>query len=322
MKSGKKSQKKSKKVSKKRVSSNITTIILILIFLVGLSVMLYPTVSNYINQKNQSKAIATYDEKVSDMKPEDYTKYFDAAEKYNEELAAHPSAFYNPDEIKGYEKILDITGTGIMGYITIKKLGVELPIYHGTDEGILQIAAGHLKGTSFPIGGESTHSVISAHRGLPSAKLFTDLDKMERGDTFTITILNREITYEVDNISIVLPNETDSLQIEDKKDYCTLMTCTPYGINTHRLLVRGHCIGTGEPQHIHVTAEAFQIDPTITASVIGIVLLILLLIRVLIRTRKRSHERRPSRQKQAFLHLRREDILDNNKTKDKKGNGN
>lgn len=319
MKSGneKKAEQKSKKVSKKKkLNSNITTIILILIFLVGLSVMLYPTVSNYINEKHQSKAVAAYDEKVSDMKPEDYTKYFEAAEKYNEELAAHPSAFFNPDEIKGYEKILDITGTGIMGYITIKKLGVELPIYHGTDEGILQIAAGHLKGTSFPVGGESTHSVISAHRGLPSAKLFTDLDKMETGDTFTITILNREITYEVDNISIILPNETDSLQIEDKKDYCTLMTCTPYGINTHRLLVRGHCIGTGEPQHIHVTAEAFQIDPTITASVIGIVLLIMLLIRVLIRTRRRKHDRKTSERRQTFLQLKKEGILDNNKTKE------
>lgn len=226
MKSGKKLEKKSKKtLKKKKLSSNITTIILILIFLVGLSVMLYPTVSNYVNQRHQSKAIAAYDEKVSEMKPEDYTKYFEAAEKYNKKLAKNPSAFYNPDEIKGYEKILDISGTGIMGYITIKKLGVELPIYHGTDEGILQIAAGHLKGTSFPVGGDSTHSVISAHRGLPSAKLFTDLDKMEVGDTFTITILNREITYEVDDISIVLPDETDSLQIEDKKDYCTLMTC-------------------------------------------------------------------------------------------------
>ena len=154
MKARKKAEKKSNKVTKKKkLSSNITTIILILIFLVGLSVMLYPTVSNFVNQWNQSKAIATYDEKVSQMKPEDYTKYFEAAEKYNEELAAHPSAFFNPDEIKDYEKILDITGTGIMGYITIKKLGVELPIYHGTDEGILQIAAGHLKGTSFPIGG-------------------------------------------------------------------------------------------------------------------------------------------------------------------------
>lgn len=225
MKSGKKLEKKSKKtLKKKKLSSNITTIILILIFLVGLFVMLYPTVSNYVNQRHQSKAIAAYDEKVSEMKPEDYTKYFEAAEKYNKKLAKNPSAFYNPDEIKGYEKILDISGTGIMGYITIKKLGVELPIYHGTDEGILQIAAGHLKGTSFPVGGDSTHSVISAHRGLPSAKLFTDLDKMEVGDTFTITILNREITYEVDDISIVLPDETDSLQIEDKKDYCTLMT--------------------------------------------------------------------------------------------------
>ena len=150
MKSGKKSEKKSKTISKKKkLSSNITTIILILIFLVGLSVMLYPTVSNYINQRHQSKAIAAYDEKVSEIKPEDYTKYFEAAEKYNKKLAKNPSAFYNPDEIKGYEKILDISGTGIMGYITIKKLGVELPIYHGTDEGILQIAAGHLKGTSF-----------------------------------------------------------------------------------------------------------------------------------------------------------------------------
>ena len=166
MKARKKAEKKSNKVTKKKkLSSNITTIILILIFLVGLSVMLYPTVSNFVNQRNQSKAIATYDDKVSQMKPEDYTKYFEAAEKYNKELAAHPSAFFNPDEIKDYEKILDITGTGIMGYITIKKLGVELPIYHGTDEGILQIAAGHLKGTSFPVGGESTHSVISAHRG-------------------------------------------------------------------------------------------------------------------------------------------------------------
>ena len=200
-----------------------------------------------------------------------------------------------------------------MGYITIKKLGVELPIYHGTDEGILQIAAGHLKGTSFPVGGDSTHSVISAHRGLPSAKLFTDLDKMEVGDTFTITILNREITYEVDDISIVLPDETDSLQIEDKKDYCTLMTCTPYGINTHRLLVRGHCIGTGEPQHIHITAEAFQIDPTITASVMGIILLIMLLIRVLIRTRKKGQEGKHLKCNQVFLHLKRGDLIGNNK---------
>lgn len=228
-------------------------------------------------------------------------------------MLKNPSAFYNPDEIKGYEKILDISGTGIMGYITIKKLGVELPIYHGTDEGILQIAAGHLKGTSFPVGGDSTHSVISAHRGLPSTKLFTDLDKMEVGDTFTITILNREITYEVDDISIVLPDETDSLQIEDKKDYCTLMTCTPYGINTHRLLVRGHCIGTGEPQHIHVTAEAFQIDPTITASVMGIILLIMLLIRVLIRTRKKGQEGKHLKCNQVFLHLKRGDLIGNNK---------
>ena len=178
------------------------------------------------------------------MKPEDYTKYFEAAQKYNEELAAHPSAFYNPDEIKDYEKILDITGTGIMGYITIKKLGVELPIYHGTDEGILQIAAGHLKGTSFPISGESTHSVLAAHRGLPSAKLFTDIDQLKVGDKFYIHVLDEVLAYKVDQILPMVDKDDHetlekALQIEEGKDQVTLFTCTPYGVNSHRLLVRG-----------------------------------------------------------------------------------
>ena len=241
MKSGKKSEKKSKKtLKKKKLSSNITTIILILIFLVGLSVMLYPTVSNYINQRHQSKAIAAYDEKVSEMKPEDYTKYFEAAEKYNKKLAKNPSAFYNPDEIKGYEKILDISGTGIMGYITIKKLGVELPIYHGTGDEVLQKAAGHLEGSSLPIGGESTHAVISAHRGLPSASLFTDLDQLEIGDHFLIHVLDETLCYEVDQILVVDPEDTSALAVEDGEDLVTLLTCTPYGVNTQRLMVRGH----------------------------------------------------------------------------------
>ena len=172
--------------------------------------------------------------------------------------------FYEPSKLAGYEKTLDITGTGIMGYISIPKIKVELPIYHGTEDGVLQIACGHLEGSSLPVGGASTHAVLSAHRGLPSAKLFTNLDKLETEDTFTITILDRVLTYQVDEIAIVLPSETDKLQIEEGKDYCTLMTCTPYGINTHRLLVRGHRVETVKEKNIHVTAEAFQIEPVLS----------------------------------------------------------
>lgn len=271
----------------KRRFSNI---ILVLIFLVGLSILLYPTVSNYINQKNQSRVVAAYNETVSNMTEEDYSSYFEKAHAYNEALSATTDGFYNADTVGDYENTLNL-GSGIMGYITIKKLGVELPIYHGTDDEVLEIAAGHLEGSSFPVGGESTHAVISAHRGLPSAKLFTDLDKMEVGDTFTITVLNEVLTYEVDNISIVLPTEVDQLQIEEGKDLCTLMTCTPYGINTHRLLVRGHRVDTVETTNIHVTAEAFRIDSFIVASVIAVPMLLILLIWMLVRTRKKKKTR-------------------------------
>lgn len=256
----------------------------------GLSILLYPTVSNYINQKNQSRVVAAYNDTVSNMTEEDYSSYFEKAHAYNEALSTTTDVFYNADTVGDYENTLNL-GSGIMGYITIKKLGVELPIYHGTDDEVLEIAAGHLEGSSFPVGGESTHAVISAHRGLPSAKLFTDLDKMEVGDTFTITVLNEVLTYEVDNISIVLPTEVDQLQIEEGKDLCTLMTCTPYGINTHRLLVRGHRVDTVENTNIHVTAEAFRIDSFIVASVIAVPMLLILLIWMLVRTRKKKKTR-------------------------------
>ena len=191
-----------------------------------------------------------------------------------------------------YAGTLDITGTGIMGYITIEKIGVELPIYHGTSDGVLQVAAGHLEGTSLPVGGGSTHAVISAHRGLPSAKLFTNLDQLEVGDTFTITVLDRVLTYEVDNISIVLPTETDNLKVTEGKDYVTLMTCTPYGINSHRLLVRGRRIETPDKlKHIRVTSEATKIEPIITAPIIALPLLLALLIWLLFSTRKRKSSR-------------------------------
>ena len=275
------------------MKKNKSTIFLILVFFVGLSVMLYPTISDYVNQRNQSRAVASYAEDVDKLTEADYTAYFDAADAFNAKIAADSDSLYFPDRYaSSYESTLDITGTGIMGYITISKIGVELPIYHGTSDGVLQVAAGHLEGTSLPVGGTSTHAVISAHRGLPSAKLFTNLDQLEVGDTFTITVLDRVLTYEVDQISIVLPTETDDLKVVDGKDYVTLMTCTPYGINTHRLLVRGRRIETPDQlKHIRVTAEAHKIEPIITAPIMALPLLLILLIGLLISTRKRKKTR-------------------------------
>ena len=276
------------------MKKNRSNIILILIFLVGLSVMLYPTVSDYVNQKNQSRAVASYSEEVENLSDVDYQAYFDAADDYNRRLAETPDAFYRPEEVSGYTDTLDVSGTGIMGYITISKIGVELPIYHGTSDGVLQVAAGHLEGSSLPVGGAGTHAVISAHRGLPSAKLFTNLDELEVGDTFTITVLDRVLTYEVDQISIVLPTETDLLQPVEGKDYVTLMTCTPYGINTHRLLVRGKRIENPENQkHIRVTADALRIEPIIVAPALAVPMLLVMLVVMLAvpHLRKRKNQR-------------------------------
>ena len=274
---------------------NLSTIILILIFLVGLSVMLYPSVNDAVNRKHQSRAVAGYAEEVEQLSDADYQTYFDAADAYNRQLNTTPNAFYKPDLVSGYAQTLDISGTGIMGYITIPKISVELPIYHGTDEGVLQVAAGHLEGSSLPVGGAGTHAVISAHRGLPSAKLFTNLDELEVGDRFTITVLNRVLTYEVDQISIVLPTEIDQLLPTEGMDYVTLMTCTPYGINTHRLLVRGKRVETMESQkHIRVAADAFRIEPIIVAPILAIPMLLAALVGVLVapHLRKRSKRRR------------------------------
>ena len=266
---------------------NLSTIILILIFLVGLSVMLYPSVSDAVNRKHQSRAVAGYAEEVEQLSDADYQAYFDAADAYNRQLNTTPNAFYKPDLVSGYAQTLDISGTGIMGYITIPKISVELPIYHGTDEGVLQVAAGHLEGSSLPVGGAGTHAVISAHRGLPSAKLFTNLDELEVGDRFTITVLNRVLTYEVDQISIVLPTEIDQLLPTEGMDYVTLMTCTPYGINTHRLLVRGRRVETPDQyKHLRVTAEALKIEPIIVAPIMALPMLLILLIGMLLSTRK------------------------------------
>ena len=259
------------------MKKHLSTILLVLVFLVGLSVVLYPTVSDWVNRRNASRALVSYDETVNALSDADYEACFAAADDYNRRLAATENAFYKPELVSGYEQTLDLSGTGIMGYITIQKIGVELPIYHGTGEGVLQVAAGHLEGSSLPVGGAGTHAVISAHRGLPSAKLFTNLDELEVGDTFTVTVLDRVLTYEVDLISIVLPNETDLLQPTPGKDYLTLMTCTPYGINTHRLLVRGHRVETVENQkHIRVTADAVRVQPAVVAPLLAVPLLVLL----------------------------------------------
>ena len=256
------------------------TILLVLIFFVGLAVMLYPTISDYINQRNQTRVVNSYAQQVDGLSDADYTAYFDAADVFNQKIAADPDALYHADHFSTYSTTLDVTGTGIMGYITIPRIGVELPIYHGTSDAVLQVAAGHLEGTSLPVGGESTHAVISAHRGLPSAKLFTHLDRLEVGDTFTITVLAQELTYEVDELKVV-----------DGKDYVTLMTCTPYGINTHRLLVRGHRVTAPENlKRIRVSADATRIEPILIAPLLAVPLLLLLLIGLLVSGRKRKQK--------------------------------
>ena len=271
------------------MKKHLSTILLVLVFLVGLSVVLYPTVSDWVNRRNASRALVSYDETVNALSDADYEACFAAADDYNRRLAATENAFYKPELVSGYEQTLDLSGTGIMGYITISKIGVELPIYHGTGDAVLQVAAGHLEGTSLPVGGESTHAVISAHRGLPSAKLFTHLDRLEVGDTFTITVLDRELTYEVDKISIVLPTEVEELKVADGKDYVTLMTCTPYGINTHRLLVRGHRVTAPENlKRIRVSADADRIEPILIAPLLAVPLLVLLLVGLLLADRRKT----------------------------------
>ena len=268
----------------KKKNGNFTTLLLVLILLTGLSLLLYPTVSDYWNSFHQTRAIATYAENVAIMDQEQYDEIWAAAKAYNASLAERDNAFLLSDEQKEeYTRLLDVSGLGIMGYIEIPEIDVSLPVYHGTEESVLQIAVGHLDWTSLPVGGESTHCVLSGHRGLPSAKLFTNLDKLQTGDIFMLRVLDEVLTYEVDQILIVEPQETGALRIEEGKDYCTLVTCTPYGINTHRLLVRGHRIDNIEAaKTVRVTADAIQIEPLLVAPVVAIPILLLLLILLLL----------------------------------------
>lgn len=276
---------------RKKKQSNLINLFLVLILITGLSLLLYPSVSDYWNSFHQTKAIASYAEEVASLDDEKYDELWSAAREYNSHLAQSGNTFALTDEQKSeYTKLLDVSGLGVIGYIEIPEIDCSLPIYHGTEESVLQIAIGHLEWSSLPIGGESTHSVLSGHRGLPSAKLFSNLDKLVEGDLFMLRVLDEVLTYEVDQILIVEPQDVDSLTIEEGKDYCTLVTCTPYGINTHRLLVRGHRVDNVEEEKVvRVTADAMQIEPLLVAPIVAMPMLLVLLIILLIPKKKKSY---------------------------------
>ncbi len=268
---------------------NLTTILLVLVFLVGLSLLLYPTVSDYWNSLHQSKAVVQYAEDVANLDDDVYEQLLEDARAYNTRILQRSNQYrMSEDELSEYTSLLNISGNGVMGYIDIPAINVSLPLYHGTDSTVLQVAIGHIEWTSLPIGGKGTHSVVSGHRGLPSARLFTDLDKLVEGDTFVIRVLDETITYEIDQILIVLPEETSALKVDPEQDYCTLVTCTPYGVNTHRMLVRGHRIENEEmAASVRVTADATQIEPVIMAPLVAAPMILILLVWLMIPTKKR-----------------------------------
>ena len=273
----------------KKKGNHLITLLLVFIFLLGLSLLLYPSVSDYWNSFHQTRAITSYAQEVANLDQARYDQLWADARAYNQSLLGRDNAYLLSDAQKEeYDRLLNVSGLGVMGYIEIPGIGCSLPIYHGTEESVLQIAVGHLEWTSLPVDGESTHCVLSGHRGLPSAKLFTNLDKLVVGDLFMLRILDEVLTYEVDQILIVEPQETDALKIEEGKDYCTLVTCTPYGINTHRLLVRGHRVDNVEQaKTIRVTADAIQIEPLLVAPIVAVPMLLVLLILLLLPRRRR-----------------------------------
>lgn len=279
------------------MKKHITTILLILLFFVGLGLILYPTFSNWWNSFHSSKAINAYSDMVANLDEDQYEEILAAAHDFNASRLTEGTSFsMSPEQKELYPDLLNVGGDGIIGYIEIPSIGVALPIYHGTEERILQFAVGHLDWSSFPIGGESTHSVLSGHRGLPSARLFTDLDDLREGDLFMIRVLGELLTYEVDQILIVDPTDVDSLKVEQGKDLCTLVTCTPYGINTHRLLVRGHRVeNTPETELIRITANAVPLDPMIVAVIVAVPLMVLAIILLISGSRWRNRRNKRNR---------------------------
>ena len=280
----------------KWITDRLFTIILLGAMFVGICLLAYPSFADYWNSFHQSRAIMTYAENVANMNTEEYEKILEKAKDYNAELAENGISWMLTDEEReAYMSELDVSGNGVMGYIRIRKIDVTLPIYHGTDEAVLQTSIGHLEQSSLPVGGESSHCLLSGHRGLPSARLFTDLDKLVEGDTFTITVLNETLTYEVDHIWIVESQDVSHLGIEQGKDYCTLITCTPYGINTHRLLVRAHRTENANGDAM-VVADAIQIRPIYVAPFLAIPLVAVLLLYVLVSTGVKRRKRRDLKQ--------------------------
>ena len=294
------------------IKRHLVTLILTAVGLIGLGLILYPTFADWWNSMHQSRAVASYVDAVANLDQGQYDEIIEAAEAYNSRLAESGVKWtLSEEEIAEYESLLDITGSGIMGYIEIPMIDVMLPIYHGIDDNVLQTAIGHLPGTSLPVGGESSHCVVSGHRGLPSARLFTDIDRLIAGDTWTISVLGRVYTYEVDQIRVVEPTDLTNLQIQQGKDYCTLVTCTPYGINTHRLLVRGHRI-ENEQGDMSVIADGVQIEPIYVAPFLAIPMLIILFILLMIMTSKSMRKKREQRE---ALHKALQELTDDDEEK-------
>ncbi len=272
------------------MKNKLINIFLILALVAGLSLLLYPTVSDYWNSLHASQAVASYDQAVKSMDEGKYDELLQRAGQYNRDLFLRGTLFALTDEEReDYNSQLDIDGSGVMGYIEIPTIKVSLPIYHGTSDDVLQVAVGHLEWSSLPVGGESTHCVLSGHRGLPSAKLFTNLDQLTEGDLFVIRTLDEVLTYEVDRILIVLPSEVQALAAEEGKDLCTLVTCTPYGVNSHRMLVRGHRVDN-QSEAVRLTADAIRIDPLLVAPIAAIPLLLALLLLLAAAPKKKSRD--------------------------------
>ena len=291
------------------MKKHATTILLFVIMFVGLGLLLYPPLADYINTRNQSRAIARYTDRVESGDETDYAAYWDAARAYNERLVGvdvvkrlnNPSVWGD-----GYDEMLKVDDSEIMGIIEIPEIAVMLPLYHGTSDMVLQVAVGHLQGTSLPVGGPGTHAAFSAHRGLPSAKLFTNLDQLDLGDLFTLRVLDEVLTYEIDQILVVEPHQVGSLAIVEGMDYCSLITCTPYGVNSHRLIVRGHRVANSTAAlAARVTGDATQIDPLIVTPIVAAPMLLVLLIVMLISTSPKKRKKKAAR-----VHLSAEEIVE------------
>ena len=265
------------------------TIIMIVLFFIGLLTLFYPTLSNYYNEKMGSKTIYNYESILNSYDTNKFKQIKKDAINYNKKLSKLKEPLLDYDDLKNYNKVLNVNDEGMIGYLSIDKIRVEIPIYHGTNNDTLNSFVGHIEGTSLPIGGKGTHSVLSAHRGLPSAKLFSDLDRLELGDTFKITVLDEVLTYEVDKISIVKPNNSKELKIDKNNDYVTLLTCTPYGINTHRLLVRGKRVDNNINK-VYITTEGFKLNKLIVIPILTLPIIILLILIIIIKPVKKNNE--------------------------------